>query len=434
MFGSAITAVPPQSMGRRLYRHLICLASMAFGATVLALSSACTAMNSQVADAKSMPFADYQWATYAQILARRNFQTAEPQIELVWNAPQEWRPDVFDATAKPAKGILLVHGLGDSPWSFNDVAQQLAAQGFLVRTVLLPGHGTRPADLLDVTLEQWRHVVQAQTAALQRDVDQVYLGGFSTGANLVLEHAYASPDIAGLVLFSPGFRSSSSLDWLAPLAAWFRPWLLSPDGRMPMQNSVRYLNTPTNGFAQFFRSSRAAQALLRLGPYEKPVFMVVSQHDSVLDTSYLLDVFQHRFIHPASRLVWYGEAPVGLPHTPRVLVRQDWLPKWRISQFSHMGVLFSPANPLYGAEGSLRFCWNGQDEHATQACEQGGPVWYSDWGYREDGKVHARLTFNPYFDWQGSVMAEVLVNRGIHHASQPRVPTISHHSPSESQP
>jgi hypothetical protein len=53
-----------------------------------------------------------------------------------------------------------------------------------------------------------------------------------------------------------------------------------------------------------------------------------------------------------------------------VLVRQDRLPKLRISQLSHMGVLYSPAHPLYGAEGSLRFCWNVQDEHATQACEQ----------------------------------------------------------------
>lgn len=41
-------------------------------------------------------------------------------------------------------GILLVHGLGDSPWSFSDIAQSLAANGILVRTVLLPGCGTQP--------------------------------------------------------------------------------------------------------------------------------------------------------------------------------------------------------------------------------------------------------------------------------------------------
>ena len=422
------------SVQRRLYRLFICLASVALSAKVIALLSACSAINSQVADTKPMPFSAYQQATYAQLLAGRKFQTDEPQSELAWNSPQEWRPHEFDAGTKPTKGILLVHGLGDSPWSFNDVAKQLAMQGFLVRTVLLPGHGTHPEDLLEVTVEQWRQVVRSQAAALQRDVQQVFLGGFSTGANLVLEYAYANPDIAGLVLFSPGFRSSSSLDWLTPLVAWFRPWLLSPDGRMPMQNSVRYVMTPTNGFAQFYRSSRAAQGLLRSRPYEKPVFMVVSQHDSVLDTNYLLDVFQRRFVHPASRMVWYGDTPVGLTDTSRVLVRADRLPEMRISQFSHMGVLFSPANPLYGIEGSLRFCWNGQDQQSTQACRQGASVWYSDWGYREDGKVHARLTFNPYFDWQASVMADVLGNRGSRQVTQPRVLAISHPSSLESQP
>lgn len=35
-------------------------------------------------------------------------------------------------------------------------------------------------------------------------------------------------------------------------------------------------------------------------------------------------------------------------------------------------------------------------------------MWYSDWGYREPGKMHARLTFNPYFTWQLGVIDEVL--------------------------
>ena len=175
-----------------------------------------------------------------------------------------------------------------------------------------------------------------------------------------------------------------------------------------MQNSVRYLNTPTNGFAQFYRSSHMSQRLLAEHSYDKPVLMVVAQHDSVLDTRYLLDKFQHRFTHPASRLIWYGEVPIELFDRRRVLVREDRLPSLRISQFSHMGLLFSPSNTLYGERGSLRICLNGQQAEAMQACEQGAPVWYSDWGYREDGKVHARLTFNPYFDWQASVMVSVL--------------------------
>lgn len=358
-------------------------------------------------------FAEYRRETLDRLQSRRRFQSEAHEAELSWNAPAEWRPLSSPDGVKPTKGILLVHGLGDSPWSFHDVAEDLAARGFLVRTVLLPGHGTRPQDLLDVRLEEWQQVVREQAAALRRDVGHVYLGGFSTGANLVLEYAYANPDIAGLALFSPAFRASSGLAWLAPIASTVRPWLLDGHRENPLQSSVRYLTVPTNGFAQFYRSSRVAERLLRQGSFNKPVFMAVAQHDSILDTAYLLAAFQHTFRHPASRLIWYGDRPLDLINGRCILVRKDRLPEQRISQFSHMGLLFSPTNPLYGMRGRLRICHNGQSEEETRACESGAPVWFSDWGYRESGKVHARLTYNPYFNWQASIMASVLEGESL---------------------
>lgn len=358
----------------------------------------------------SVSFNDYRNETLRTLRESRSFQLPDKETELHWNAPQEWLPAPQSGNLHPQKGILLVHGLGDSPWSFHDIAQELAAQGFLVRTVLLPGHGTDPADMLSVTAEQWQRVVYEQALALERDVDgPVYLGGFSTGANLVLGYAYDHPEIAGLVLFSPGFKSFP-FGWLAPLASKVRPWIIAPGDDVPMQTPVRYMNVPTNGYAQFYRTSVAARRLLSR-PYNKPVFMVVAQHDSVLDTDYLLDIFQRRFTHPLSRLIWYGTKPDGLTDSKRILIRKDRLPEQRISQFSHMGLLFSPANPLYGDRGTLRICLNSLSESNTQACEQGSPVWYSGWGYHEEGKVHARLTFNPYFDWQTSVMEAVLNNQ-----------------------
>ncbi len=107
------------------------------------------------------------------------------------------------ADLEPQKGILLVHGLGDSPYSFTDIGPVLADNGFLVRTLLLPGHGTRPGDMLNVQIDQWRALLKKQTEILEQEVDQVYLGGFSTGANLVTELALQDERIAGLVLFSP---------------------------------------------------------------------------------------------------------------------------------------------------------------------------------------------------------------------------------------
>lgn len=386
---------------------------ISLGACVLAcmglLSACATTRDSRVAVA-NVSFSDYQRETLRVLETERSFQLADKRSELLWNAPNEWQPATI-AGARPKRGILLVHGLGDSPWSFHDLAPQLAAQGFLVRTVLLPGHGTRPEALLNVTAEEWQAVVYAQAQTLEEDVDgPVYLGGFSTGANLVLSYAYGHPEIAGLVLFSPGFKSFP-FGWITSLVARVRPWMVSPSDSIANQTPVRYMNVPTNGYAQFYRTSALAQRLLNR-PYEKPVFMVVAQHDSVINTDYLLRVFQSSFTNPRSRLIWYGEKPEGLIDTRRILVRPDRIPELQISQFSHMGLLFSASNALYGSHGSLRICLNSLSKLNTQACERGEPLWYSDWGYSEAGKYHARLTYNPYFDWQNSIMAGVITWHG----------------------
>jgi esterase/lipase len=351
-------------------------------------------------------FSAYREEAIKNIEGRRIFVRDDTRLELSWNAPQEWRPPELAEGARAEKGILLVHGLGDSPWSFHDIGPELALRGFLVRTVLLPGHGTHPKDLLEVTVDDWRLTVKQQAEALQRDVVEVYLGGFSTGGNLVVEYAYANSAVAGLLLISPGFKSMP-FDWLAPAVAAVRPWIVRPDEDRARHNEVRYMMVPTNGFAQYYYSSRRVRRLLASATYNKPVMMIVAQNDSVLDTDFLLSTFSHRFPHPASRLIWYGKAPrTGLPD--RVVSLDDYRPDLKISQFSHMSMLFSPDNFLYGAKGQLKLCLNGQGDEAAARCKAGDAVWFSDWGYREKGKIHARLTFNPYFAWQADVIGSVL--------------------------
>ena len=394
-------------MSRRKLISLILV--LMLGAYPLAYSLA-PDVSSQDTAADSAPryasFAEYQQATRQYLLLHRHFQTADHEAELEWNSPQEWRP-----ASVARKGILLVHRLGDSPWSFSDLGPALAKQGFLVRTMLLPGHGTQPADLIPVDLEDWRRALRDQVKLMQRDVPRVYLGGFSTGGNLTTEYALEHPEIAGLLLVSPAFKSKSAFDWLTPWLSHIRPWLRSENGPRPQQTALRYLNTPTNGFAQFYRSSYAVRQLLDREHYDKPVVIAVTEHDSVLDVRYILQTFNQRFTNPQSRLIWYGRLPEDSPASPRVLVKTDYLPEQRISQFSHMGMLFAPDNRQYGVDGKQRLCWNGQSAPQMQRCLAGDPVWYSDWGYTEANKVHARLTFNPYFAWQESVIAATLGGR-----------------------
>lgn len=385
--------------GSRYWRGLCVLILLAF-------LSACSRTPPPITPLGQPTFARYQQETTRWVEEHRRFQTLDKALELTWNTPSENRPA---GTAR--KGILLVHGLGDSPGSFTDIIPALTQRGFLVRTVLLPGHGTQPADLMPVSVEDWRRVVAEQAALLHQEVGEVYLGGFSTGGNLVLEYALQHPDIQGLVLFSPAIRSDEPLDFLAPLLASVTDWLRPPRPGQPQQIATRYLRVPTNGFAQFYYSSANVRHLLAKSPYDKPVLMVLAQHDSVLDTAAMLAQFDKAFPHPASRVIWYGNPPAQ-PVSERVLVRSDRLPEWRISQFSHMSVLFSPDNPLYGRTGTLRLCSNGPTTPAANDCKQREDVWYSDWGYQEPGKTHIRLTFNPYFDWQNQVMASVLSSEG----------------------
>ncbi|MDU6924246.1 alpha/beta fold hydrolase [Franconibacter helveticus] len=349
-------------------------------------------------------FRRYQQETRDWVAARRAFQTLDKNQELAWNTPQEWRP----AAARPEKGILLIHGLGDSPGSFSDIGPALARKGFLVRTLLLPGHGTRPGDLLYVSVDAWRRVVREQAAILARDAGKLYIGGFSTGGNLALEYAMTHPDVQGVALFSPAIKSSTRYDFLAPFAALFRDWLRPPGKVFPQQIATRYLRVPTNGFAQFYHTSAAVQRLLNEQTWNRPVVMVLAEHDSVLDTGWIVDNFDKRFTHPASRVIWYGSPRREVAGVSRVLVKPDFMPEARISQFSHMSVLFAPDNPYYGREGKEIICANGQEESEAQRCLKGETVWYSDWGYREEGKVHARLTWNPWFFWQEGVVSEVL--------------------------
>lgn len=347
-------------------------------------------------------FDAYARETRTWMAQRRAFQTGNAADELDWNAPREWRPE-----GPPTRGVLLVHGLGDSPWSFTDIGAALAEQGYLVRTALLPGHATRPEDLVGVDLEDWRRVVREQAAILARDVPQVYLGGFSTGANLALEYALEHDEVQGLLLFSPALKSGIAGDWLLPWLARVKTWMRQPSDTQVQQSALRYLNVPTNAFAQYYRSSVAVREKIARTSFDKPAVLVLAEHDSVVDVQHAMQTFVAHFTHPASRMIWYGElAPQATP--ARVLVRADRLTDQRISQFSHMGVLFAPDNPLYGAQGSQRICWNGQGHIERARCLAGEPVWYSEWGYREPGKVHARLTYNPWFDWQAGVIREVM--------------------------
>lgn len=348
-------------------------------------------------------FSHYQNLTQQLLINHRYFLSLQVNDELAANMPFEVKPRKELAVSK---GIILVHGLGDSPFSFVDLAESLADDGYLVRTILLSGHGTRPGDMIDASYKDWQLLLERHVRLLKTEVDSVYLGGFSTGGNLVTSYALQDDDIEGLVLISPGFKSDTALASLAPIAAWFKDWLYKgqPQG---YSNRARYLTTPTNGLAQYYHTSDDVMDRITDGTYTKPTFIAISADDSVLDTPLIKSMYNQHFTNKNNQLFYFSN---GREHSEeRVRYIDSYQPKLRVSNMSHMGLLFSPNNPYYGINASQRICNNGQQALGSWAhCQRGKEVWYSAWGYQETDKVHARLTFNPSYDLMVAAIKEVL--------------------------
>ena len=136
-----------------------------------------------------------------------------------WNRTFELAPD------DPVGGVLLLHGLSDSPYSLRSIGELLYQRGYHVVGLRIPGHGTAPSGLLDAQWEDWTAAVRMAATHVAGKVGPnrpLFVFGYSNGAALSVEYALASleednlrvPD--GLVLLSPAIGVSR----VAAYASW----------------------------------------------------------------------------------------------------------------------------------------------------------------------------------------------------------------------
>lgn len=340
-------------------------------------------------------FVDYLRVTESWLRDNRSYISADHDREIKMNMPFE-QGDKSNSD----KAILLVHGLGDSPYSFVDIASSLQKDGFYVQTLLLPGHGSKPADLNLPSYTDWQVFVDHYVNLLKQDFDHVWLGGYSTGGNLVTLHAIEQGKVDGLMLFAPGFQSRShELEKFAPLLTLFT------DGwQAAEENLARYTSSSLNGAIAYIESAEKLRGLLQSNKVTVPTLIVLSEADSAIDTLAVKDLFLKSFENPKNQLIWYGESTFehGVISTYTMKLEEH-----RISTGSHMSLTFAPSNPYYGLGGERKKCMSSLDEEKMKRCENGEQMWYSAWGYEEGDRVHTRLTWNPYYEQLEQVMRKI---------------------------
>jgi alpha-beta hydrolase superfamily lysophospholipase len=217
--------------------------------------------------------------------------------------PETQKPDwnrTFELVPEHVRGgVLLLHGLTDSPYSLRRIGELFAASGFYVLGLRLPGHGTIPGALTGVSWTDWvaasrigaRHVRTRIGAGLP-----FVMAGYSNGGGLSLD-ALSDSDLPlpdSLVLFSPeiGIAQAAAISNIGkvltqlPYFGQFR-WLSIE----PEYDPYKYNSFPKDATEQAWNVTKDVQKGLaearasgRMTRFPR-VLTFLSWTDSTVDTS-----------------------------------------------------------------------------------------------------------------------------------------------------
>lgn len=224
-------------------------------------------------------FAEYRakvagWNSRDEAYLVSRFNPASPFNQLVDGAP--YNRSFRLTQAQPKGQALLIHGLTDSPYSAKALADSLHARGFDVTVLRLPGHGTLPSMMVEMSHRDWTAAVRIaarDVAARVTPGQPFYIGGYSTGGTLAMQYALDALDDAALrrpdrvLLISPAIEITR----VAALASIIDFFSVIP---IPLLEKVRWQNInsefdpykfnsfPVNASRQVNGSTRALQASL----------------------------------------------------------------------------------------------------------------------------------------------------------------------------
>jgi alpha-beta hydrolase superfamily lysophospholipase len=217
-------------------------------------------------------------------------------------------------------GVLLVHGLTDSPYHLKAIGEIFFNNGFYVIGLRLPGHGTVPGGLLNVTWEDWYSAVKFGARMVLEKIEdrrdsKFYVGGFSTGGALTLRYfletsskklknstleKYRVPD--KLLLLSPAIGVNpfaEILDWhqIISWMQWFKKFKWLEIG--PEYDPFKYTSFAKNAGDQIYDLTKANQKLIDEIARNKsikeklhPIYAFQSCVDATVKTDKLVDMYE----------------------------------------------------------------------------------------------------------------------------------------------
>ena len=280
-------------------------------------------------------------------------------------------------------GVLLIHGFLDSPYTLHSVAKVYQKQGFLVRCILLPGHGSTPQALQRIKIKHWQKTIDHGIKTLQDDCQKIHLCGFSLGGALCYLALKKHP-IASLCLLAPAFEISNITAITLPFVTkvsqkkWFSKlqWVVI---KGQPYNHVRYNAFPLQTAEYVNQIIKKTQKRLKRYPINCPLFTAITLEDKTVRFRSIYKAFK-----TATNL---HKRAICFTRKKFVFKRSDI--KFITMKNSHIGLAVSP-----------------DDQYLGRTAAKNATV--------QDLHYH-RLTYNPRFDALNKSLSEFL-NQLTHHA------------------
>jgi len=138
--------------------------------------------------------------------------------------PRNWNRSFELSVDAPRVGVLLLHGMSDSPYSMRSLGLRLHEEGAWVVGLRVPGHGAAPSGLVHVEWQDMAAAVRMATRHLRQKIGDrpLFIVGYSNGGALAVHYGLeALEDVSlplpdRLVLLSPEIGVTK----LAALAVW----------------------------------------------------------------------------------------------------------------------------------------------------------------------------------------------------------------------
>jgi len=192
-------------------------------------------------------------------------------------------------------GILFIHGFTGTAYEGKDFAAYFAEKGYTVWVPLLPGHGTRPEDMINVTWKDWYSYAEDCLLKFKKQCSRVILVGQSMGAGIALalgaHHSVnALISLAGAVFLR---------DWrlkLLPVAKHFLRYQHKSRGpdisnKEAKKSSASYRKYPLKSIDDFLHMVSFARE--NLSKVNDPILLIHSRQDHTVTFKNMDYIYNH---------------------------------------------------------------------------------------------------------------------------------------------